>query len=118
MLRNKQNQKFLATLFASVYLFVALFSQNFHEHGSGEVFKDFHFQKTEKTFSTSSTIANYSDCLSCHILHDSKYVNLEEFFFSALSESYFLVEIFTDQQSVVQETIYGFHLRGPPTLFI
>jgi hypothetical protein len=46
-LKNKNTRTSLATLFTGVYLFVVLFSQNFHNHGSGEVFKDFHFQKTE-----------------------------------------------------------------------
>ena len=118
MFRNKDNPKFLATLFASVYLFVALFSQNFHEHGSGEVFKDFHFQKTEKTFTSSSEITNYADCLSCHILHEGKYVNLQEFLFSAISESYFKVEIFTAERITVSQTLYNFHVRGPPAFFI
>ena len=40
----------VTVIFALLYLFVTLFSQNFHNHGSGEVFKDFNFKKSEKTY--------------------------------------------------------------------
>lgn len=118
MLRNRKSQKFLASLFTAVYLFVALFSQSFHDHGSGEVFKDFHFTKAEKTFTKSTEVAHYADCLSCHILHEGKYVNSQEFFFSAISGEDFHLEIFTEESTFSPLSLFNFHLRGPPALFI
>jgi hypothetical protein len=118
MLRNTKSQKFLASLFTAVYLFVALFSQNFHDHGSGEVFKDFHFTKVEKTFTNSSKAVHYADCLSCHILHEGKYINSQEFFFSAISVKDFHLEIFTFEKTFHPLALYNFHLRGPPAFFI
>ena len=118
MLRDRNSQKFLATLFASVYLFVALFSQSFHDHGSGEVFKDFHFTKVEKTFTNSTTAGHYSECLSCHILHEGKYVTAHEFLFSAISIEQFNLEIFSVENSFVPVAHFNFHLRGPPPFFI
>ena len=118
MLRNRESQKFLASLFAAVYLFVALFSQSFHDHGSGEVFKDFHFTKVDKTFSNSSELAHYADCLSCHILHEGKYAGSQEFSFSAISLEDSHLEIFTNEKAFVKLSLFNFHLRGPPALFI
>ena len=106
MLRNRNSQKFLATLFAAVYLFVALFSQNFHDHGSGEVFKHFHFTKVDKTFTTTSDIGHYSECLSCHILHEGKYETTQDFFFSAIS-----IEQFQLPQHLIQALDNPYHAK-------
>ncbi len=108
----------LATLFASVYLFVALFSQNFHEHGSGVVFKDFHFKKSEKSVTSSSTIANYSECLSCHVLHDGKFVTFSQISFSAISGHKFQLEVISPVHSTTRLEISSVYLRGPPLFFI
>ncbi|QOW08918.1 hypothetical protein Q73A0000_00430 [Kaistella flava (ex Peng et al. 2021)] len=118
MLRNRKSQKFLASLFTAVYLFVALFSQSFHDHGSGEVFKDFHFTKAEKTFTKTTDAAHYSDCLSCHILHEGKYVSVQDFFFSAISIEDFHLEIFSAERTFRPLALFNFQLRGPPSFFI
>lgn len=118
MLRNKKGQKFLASLFTAVYIFVALFSQNFHNHGSGEIFKDFHFTKVEKTFTNSAQAVHYADCLSCHILHEGKYINSQEFFFSAISIEDFQLEIFSAKKSFNSLALYTYQVRGPPVFFI
>ncbi|MDQ0477410.1 MULTISPECIES: hypothetical protein [Chryseobacterium] len=115
MLRNRKSQKILASLFTAVYLFVALFSQSFHDHGSGEVFKDFHFTKIEKTFTKSSSAAHYSDCLSCHILHEGKYLTPQNFFFSAISIEDSCLEIFTAERTFSPLALFNFRLRGPPS---
>ena len=118
MLRKKKSQKFLASLFAGVYLFVALFSQSFHDHGSGEVFKDFHFTKADKTFTNSSEAAHYADCLSCHILHEGKFVNASEFFFSAISIEDYQLKIITAEKTFSLLSLFNFQVRGPPVFFI
>lgn len=118
MLRNKKNHQFLATLFTAVYLFVALFSQNFHNHGSGEVFKGFHFIKVEKTFTEAPVAISFTDCLSCHILHEGKFIPSQGFVFSAISIYDFQLEIFTAERTFIPLTLFSSQSRGPPTLFI
>lgn len=118
MLRIKKNQNFLASLFASVYIFVALFSQSFHEHGSGEVFKDFHFTKADKTITSSSEVAHYADCLSCHVLHQGKYVTSPDFSFSFFATEDFQVEIFRTEKTFMPLALFNFAVRGPPLPFI
>lgn len=118
MLRNKTYRRFAAVLFTGVYLFVALFSQNFHNHGSGEVFRDFNFKKTEKTFSSGHFSTDYTDCLSCHILHDAHSLVPEDFQFSVLGNEEFRNQIFAYGQRFSKLEIFYFQLRGPPADFI
>lgn len=118
MLKNKTTRTFLATLFTGVYLFVVLFSQNFHNHGSGEVFKDFHFQKTEKTFSQGHSIHEFTDCLSCHISHEGKYLIPQDFSFNFNHFCEFKKQIFAYQQRFAKLQLFYFQLRGPPANFI
>lgn len=118
MFRQKTYKNFLATLFAAAYLFVALFSQNFHNHGSGEVFKDFHFKKSEKTISSNHFIEDFTDCLSCHILHDGNSLVPEDFQISFSTIEDFQKEIFAYQQRFSKLEIFYSQLRGPPSIFI
>lgn len=117
MLRKVESKKMIAMLFAIVYLFVALFSQNFHDHGSGEVLKDFHFSQKEKTFK-SSQVYNYSNCLSCHVLHDGKHLNFKPFEFSTYSFHVNVDKTFSPKSKSFASTITHFFLRGPPHYFI
>ncbi len=118
MLMKPPLRQFLATLFTGVYLFVALFSQNFHNHGSGEVFKDFHFKKSEKTFSESSFYQNFSDCLSCHILHDGNFLVPEVFQVTIANSIDFQQQVFAYQQRFSKLEFLCIQLRGPPANFI
>lgn len=118
MIRSRQIRKFLAAFFTAVYLFVALFSQHFHNHGSGEVFKDFHFKKTEKTFTQGDLISEFTDCLSCHILHDGKYLLPHDFSCGFKNFSEFKLQVFAYQQRFAKLEFFYFQLRGPPADFI
>ena len=118
MLKNKNTQTFLATLFTGVYLFVVLFSQNFHNHGSGEVFKDFNFKKSEKTYSKGHFAQEFSDCLSCHLLHDGHSLLPEDFQLAFIQTDDFQKEIFAYAQRFSRLEIRYFELRGPPSNFI
>ena len=118
MLRNPALQKLFSTIFTGVYLFVELFSQNFHDHGSGEVFKDFHFQKTEKTFTTSHLSPDLKDCLSCHFLHGGKTLVPDHFSFDFSKFLDFKEQFFAFQQRFSKLDIFYFQLRGPPSNFI
>lgn len=108
----------MASLFATLYLFVALFSQSFHDHGSGEVFKDLHFTKSEKTFTKSTAVSNYTECLSCHVLHEGKYIGSNPFQFSTYCFLQVQSEITTAQRDASVESRTSFYLRGPPSYFI
>lgn len=118
MLRIKTYQRCAAVIFTAVYLFVALFAQNFHNHGSGEVFKDFNFKNTEKTYSTSHFSQEFTDCLSCHLLHYGNSLLPEDFqiVFNNLGD--FQKEIFAYAQRFSKLEIYYSQLRGPPSIFI
>src|SRR5690606_18312507 len=98
MLKKREHHKLLALLFAVVYLFVALFSQNFHNHGSGEVFKDFNFKKSEKTYSKGYFAQEFSDCLSCHLFHDAYTLIPEGFALSTKKFVEFRQQIFAYKQ--------------------
>lgn len=118
MLRNENSRKFLATLFTGVYLFVALFSQLFHDHSSADVFREFHFQKAEKTFSQNKILNDFGDCLSCHIAHEGKYVLPKDFVFlpTSLDTTSTIDVVYATE--VISQKIFHFQLRGPPENFI
>lgn len=118
MLRIKSYHQYAAVIFTAVYLFVALFSQNFHNHGSGKVFKDFNFKKTEKTYSASHFSNDFTDCLSCHLLHDGNSLTPEGAQLSLNQHEYFLKQIFAYEQRFSKLEIFYYQLRGPPTHFI
>ena len=107
-----------AVIFAVLYLFVALFSQNFHNHGSGEVFKDFNCKKSEKTYSKGHFAQEFSDCLSCHLLHDGHSLLPEDFQLAFIQTDDFQKEIFAYAQRFSKLEIRYFELRGPPSNFI
>ncbi len=118
MLKNKTYRSFFAVLFSGVYLFVVLFSQSFHNHGSGAVFKDFHFKKTEKSFSKIGYSSEFTDCLSCHILHDGNSLIPQDFSYSFKNFEYaeqLLSEVQHSYYSTQPQVLF---LRGPPKHFI
>lgn len=102
----------------AVYLFVAFFSQNFHHHGSGLFFKDFHFKKNGNTISVSKTNANFTDCLSCHIHYEGNSEIPQECAFPIRKFDGFRQEIFAYNQRVFAFSTLHFQLRGPPISFI
>ncbi|MBH1960290.1 MAG: hypothetical protein I8H68_09275 [Flavobacteriia bacterium] len=104
-----------SVVFAALYLFVALFSQNFHNHGSSEVFKDFNFKKSEKTYSTGHFAQEFTDCLSCHLLHDGHSLLPEDFQMTFAHSDGFQKEIFAYSQRFSKLEIRYFQLRGPPS---
>lgn len=118
MVREIEFKRIFATFFGGVYIFVALFSQNFHHHGSAEIFKDFHFKKSEKTFSTDTSVEVFSDCLSCHILHTGNFLVPQDFQLSFLQFGDFQKQIFSYQQRFAKREFFYLPLRGPPVNFI
>lgn len=118
-MKNQQlHRKIVAPFLLMAYLFVVLFSQNFHNHGSGEVFRDFHFKKSEKTISANDSVTEYSDCLSCHLMHDGKNLIPQEFGLKFVKDVFFEKRIFSYQPRFSNVQVFGFFLRGPPAFFI
>ncbi len=118
MFQKNSTKRSIALLFSAMYLFVALFSQHFHQHGSGEIFKDFHFQKPEKTFTQSSGISAITDCLSCHVFHEGKFLIPQEYNFVLRVPQLPKQQFFSDQQQFSKVLYFSFQLRGPPSNFI
>lgn len=116
-MRFSENRIFISLLTA-VYLFVALFSQNFHHHGSGSFYKEFHFKKSERTLSESNNRADFSDCLSCHILYEGSALLSEKFLLNLLSEKIFEKEFSAYRRQFAGLQHFAFRLRGPPQDFI
>lgn len=117
MHRSPKYRAMIATFFTGVYIFVALFSQNFHTHGSDRVFHESHFKKTEKSFSASAHFTEFTDCLACHIFHEGKVLLPQEFSIFTLSFSEFQTETFAYERHAVTTEISHHHLRGPPVGF-
>ncbi len=118
MFREKQYKNSIAVFFAVFYLFVALFSDRFHDHGSGIFFKQLQIKKTEKSVHNSDVSIDFDHCLSCHFLHEGKFFpdtlyNLEFQFVEILSENRFGGDF-----SFSSTETFHFFLRGPPQSFI
>ncbi len=104
----------LSTLLLGVYIFVAFVAANLHHHGSGLVFKDFQFKNSENSVKTSHHQKEFTDCLSCHIVHDGKNLVPQEFSFQTFTETYFQKQVFAYKQRFSSLTIHTLQLRGPP----
>lgn len=104
----------MASLLLGVYVFIAFFAIHFHNHGSSEIFKDFQFKKTEKSYTESHSDKDFTDCFSCHISHNSKNLILQDFSISFHEFIIFKQELFAYQQrfSTIQNDVLK--LRGPP----
>ncbi|WP_051190458.1 hypothetical protein [Kaistella palustris] len=118
MLRKNKNKTLISFLFTGIYIFVALFSQFFHNHGSSEVFKEYHFQKTEKSVSPSKLAAEAGGCLSCHIFHEGKFLVPPEQPSFCRTPDFTAIPYFSEDQLLVSRRVYTVFLRGPPSIFI
>jgi len=111
--RNLKN--FISKLLFGIY-FIALFSQNFHNHSSEEVFKSFNFKKSENTISKNVVKEKAGDCLACHFLATGHTLVPEEFNFSFESYTHEVKQIIAIQERIWSQTKFTFQLRGPPTI--
>jgi hypothetical protein len=111
--RNLKN--FISKLLFGIY-FLAMFSQNFHNHSSEEVFKSFSFKKTENTITKNVTKEKAADCLACHFLATGHTLVPEEFNFSFENYTHEVEQILTVQEKIWSQTKFTFQLRGPPAI--
>lgn len=117
MFREKTWRTFFSTLFLGVYLFVALFSQNYHHHEIS-VFQKSELGNFDKSLSNSSFDADQSNCLSCHFLFTGNSLIPQEFNFEFQHFEVQQQEIFANAQHHFVSTSYFIFLRGPPLDFI
>lgn len=111
--RNLKN--FISKLLFGIY-FLAMFSQNFHNHSSEDVFQNFSFKKSENTITKNVAKEKAGDCLACHFLATGHTLVPEEFSFSFESYTHEVKQIITVQEKIWSQTKFTFQLRGPPAI--
>ena len=100
----------------ALYIFVAFFAVNLHNHDSGMEFRDFQFKKTENTIAKADHHKEFVDCLSCHVFHEGKNLVPHQFSFSFLNEIFFQHQVFAFEQRFASVSHFTAQLRGPPTV--
>lgn len=115
---KREHKTWFSTFLLGLYLFVALFSQNFHEHGSSDYFKKFNFKKVEKSVSKSDIQNDFDHCLSCHFLHEGKVFLGGNFSYEFHFIEDFQQENFSQDFSFYQTQLLHFYLRGPPNSLV
>lgn len=112
---SRNLKSFISKLLFGIY-FIALFSQNFHNHSSEEVFKNFSFKKTEHKISNNAVKEKAGDCLACHFLATGHTLAPDEFNFTFEHYTHEVELILAVQEKIWSQTKFTFQLRGPPTI--
>ncbi len=112
---SRNLKSFISKLLFGIY-FIALFSQNFHNHSSEEVFKNFNFKKTEHKISNNVAKEKAGDCLACHFLATGHTLVPEEFSFHFEAYTHEVEQIIAVQEKIWSQTKFTFQLRGPPAI--
>jgi len=112
---SRNLKSFISRLLFGIY-FIAMFSQNFHNHSSEEVFKNFSFKKTEHKISDNVTKEKAGDCLACHFLATGHTLVPEEFSFHLEAYTHEVRQIIAVQEKIWSRTKFTFQLRGPPAI--
>jgi len=113
---NKQFQKIISVFFTAMYVFVALFSSELHNHKGESFFKDSGFKKTEKSISKEISGNQSGDCLACHFLATGNSLVPEQFTFHFENHTQQTEQIISVQEKIWAQTKFTFQLRGPPAL--
>lgn len=112
MFRRKETQPIFATLITALYLFVALFSQNFHNHGAITTFESNKSVVLHKDHT--QVQADPSNCLSCHFLYTGNSSIPQEFSFEFSNLEIIDEEFDIFEQSFIKIPTQVLFLRGPP----
>lgn len=112
MFRRKENKQIFATLITALYLFVALFSQNFHNHGAISTFESNESVVLHKDHT--QVQADSSNCLSCHFLYTGNSFIPQEFSFEFHRIEFVAEKICTFDAPIVTIATQVLYLRGPP----
>ena len=114
MFRRKETKQIFATLITALYLFVALFSQNFHDHEKIVNFSTSDSSSVEKNTSHSQLQADSGNCLSCHFLYTGNSFIPQEFSFEFHRIKFVAEKICTFDAPIVTIATRVLYLRGPP----
>lgn len=101
-----------------MYLFVVLFSQNFHQH-KVVFYKE--GSKTKVQYVDASKVhhaSNAVDCLSCHFLFDGHTDVPTEFTFQSFTIRQEIDLISCETETFCNSTTEHFYRRGPPQNFM
>ncbi|AZA51958.1 hypothetical protein [Chryseobacterium sp. G0201] len=112
---SRNLKSFISKLLFGIY-FIALFSQNFHNHSSEEVFKNFSLKKKEHKISNNVVKEKAGDCLACHFLATGHTLVPDEFNFTFQHYTHEVELIIAVQEKIWSQTKFTFQLRGPPTI--
>ncbi|WP_028121256.1 hypothetical protein [Epilithonimonas tenax] len=116
IVKNKTFKNFISVFFTGMYLFVALFSAQLHNHAGESFFKDSGFKKTEKTISSDISTGQSGDCLACHFLATGNSLIPEQFSFHFANHTHDTKQTFSVQEKIWSATRFTFQLRGPPAI--
>ena len=114
MFRRKETKQIFATFITALYLFVALFSQNFHDHEKIVSFSKADSSSVEKNNSHSQLQADSANCLSCHFLYTGNSFFPQEFQYEFHSIEFVAEKICTFEAPFVTIATQVLYLRGPP----
>ncbi|MCG2794037.1 MAG: hypothetical protein L6262_10880 [Weeksellaceae bacterium] len=112
--KNRTFKTFISVFFAGMYVFVALFSSQFHHHNGESFFKNLGFKNTEKSISHDVSKSQSGDCLACHFLVTGHSLVPEEFSFQVENDAHSTKQTFSVQEKIWSATKLTFQLRGPP----
>lgn len=112
MFRRKDTQPIFASLITALYLFVALFAQNFHNHGAISTFESKESVVLHKDHT--QVQADPSNCLSCHFLYTGNAFIPQEFSFEFSDFEINDAEFGIFGQSFIKIPSGAVFLRGPP----
>gem|GEM_PF-193203 len=118
MLRKSYIKKLFSTFVSALYLFVVLFSQDFHNHGNIPMFKNSDSGKFEKSYSKSDLKSDSSNCLSCHFLYTGNSLIPQEFDFEFSVSGDCKDENFSYESRLIVSQPQALFLRGPPERFV
>ena len=114
---QRKYKKITAFFWMAVYLFIALFAQNFHHHSTGYSYNT--PSKESKIFVDKySKFSHEKDCLSCHFLADGHYL-IPDLFQQYISSPVIFQDILVvNHQDFKIFFFSSLYLRGPPSFIV
>lgn len=114
MFRTDHFRKFFSVLVSALYLFVVLFSQEMHHHGSSYTSKDTATHHFTKSFSDGTVSSDASQCLSCQFFFTGNSLVPQDFVFSVYTARESIQKYVAYDMPVVVAEASALFLRGPP----
>lgn len=106
-------RRLTVTVLAAAYLLVVLFGQLFHTHSRSHTFGDLQFT-SQKTLHKEGFSVPDTDCLVCHLLHDTHAVLPDGFACGTISGNHYFTGVPEHQFLYLFKLKEVSTLRGPP----